>query len=143
MRIKHDIQDGVPGLDFITRLRAVTYYLDVRWQYEILGRGKKNTEEDWPEKYDIEKIKMTGFIAQEVEQAAREAGYDFSGARKAEDDVGMYSISYSQFVVPLVKAIQEQQKTIENQQQRIQDLENQNRQLMQELKQIKIQLHLQ
>ncbi|RLD37128.1 MAG: hypothetical protein DRI89_15515 [Bacteroidetes bacterium] len=56
---------------------------------------------------------MTGFIAQEVEQAAQTSGYDFSGVTRANDDLGMYSLSYSQFVVPLVKAVQEQQQQIE------------------------------
>lgn len=34
---------------------------------------------EWEGKYDIERIKMTGFLAQEVEQAALLSGYDFSG----------------------------------------------------------------
>jgi hypothetical protein len=76
--------------------------------------GGKKEETDWPTKYDIEKKTMTGFIAQEVEAAALAAGYDFSGVEKAADEVGMYSVRYAEFVVPLVKAVQEQQALIED-----------------------------
>ena len=55
---------------------------------------------------------MTGFIAQEVEKAAHEVNYNFSGVGKPKDENGIYSLRYSEFVVPLVKAVQEQQKII-------------------------------
>ena len=53
---------------------------------------------------------MTGFVAQDVEQAAAETGYEFSGIHKPETADGLYSITYSEFVVPLVKAVQELSK---------------------------------
>jgi len=113
-RIKRDIRENVPGLEFIKRLRPVTYRLDLHKQNKMIARGDKNElSGDWPEKYEIEQMTMTGFIAQEVEQAAKEAGYDFSGVQKANDDLGMYSISYAQFVVPLVKAVQELNRKLE------------------------------
>ena len=59
-----------------------------------------------------EKIIYSGFIAQEVEKAAREAGYDFSGVDKPKNEKDLYGLRYADFVVPLVKAIQEQQQTI-------------------------------
>ena len=107
IRIKDAIAENVPGLVFITRLRPVTYHLNIHKQNKLCLRNKELTEGDWDGKYDIEEIKMTGFIAQEVEQAAKAVDYDFSGLRKAQDDVGMYSLQYSAFVVPLVKAVQE------------------------------------
>jgi len=126
-RIKRNVKENVPGLEFIKRLRPVTYHIDAHKQEELIARGdKKRLEEmrsiDWPSKYDIEKITMTGFIAQEVEQAAKEIGYDFSGVQKADDDPGMYSISYAQFVVPLVKAVQELSEKVNK-------LENENKAL--------------
>ena len=69
-------------------------------------------------------MQISGFIAQEVEQAARESGYDFSGVQKTADQNGVYSISYAQFVVPLVKAVQEQQEIIRRLQQKVKELEN-------------------
>ena len=71
---------------------------------------------------DIEKIRMTGFIAQEVEQASNDCGYDFSGVEKPQTADGLYGLRYSEFVVPLVKAVQEQQTIIENQNKKIDEL---------------------
>jgi len=110
-RIKTDVKEDVSGLDFITRLRPVTYHIDKDTEDRLMGTVDSS---DYAEKYDIEKIKMTGFIAQEVEQAAREAGYDFSGITKPKGDRDLYSLSYAQFVVPLVKAVQEQQGVIQS-----------------------------
>ena len=60
-----------------------------------------------------EQIKYTGFIAQEVEQAARDLNFDFSGIDKPATEKSTYGLRYGEFVVPLVKAVQEQQLLIE------------------------------
>ena len=109
-RIKNNIQEDVKGLEFISRLRPVTYYRNIRATIKLTGN--KETP-DYPGKYDIEKIKYSGFLAQDVEKAAHDAGYDFSGYTKPRNDKELYTLSYEQFVVPLVKAIQEQQALIE------------------------------
>jgi trimeric autotransporter adhesin len=67
-------------------------------------------------------IRYTGFIAQEVEAAAKKAGFDFSGVDKPTTENGEYSLRYSDFVVPLVKAVQEQQAIIDAQNQKINEL---------------------
>ena len=54
-----------------------------------------------------EKIMQTGFIAQEVEKSAKEIGYDFSGVDAAKNENDIYGLRYADFVVPLVKAVQE------------------------------------
>ena len=59
------------------------------------------------------------FLAQEVEKAANESVYDFDGVHKPKNDHDLYSLSYAQFVVPLVKAVQEQQEIIKTQQKQI------------------------
>jgi hypothetical protein len=64
------------------------------------GRSKANKE----------KKLYTGFVAQEVEVAANKLGYDFSGVYKPQNDRDAYGLSYSDFVVPLVKAVQELSK---------------------------------
>jgi hypothetical protein len=46
--------------------------------------------------------------------AANESGYDFNGVIKPQNKQDTYGLAYSQFVVPLVKAIQEQQEMIES-----------------------------
>lgn len=70
---------------------------------------------DWTGKYDIEDKRMTGFIAQEVAQAANDINYEFSGVNVTENENDLSSLSYAEFVVPLVKAVQEQQQMIDKQ----------------------------
>jgi trimeric autotransporter adhesin len=66
---------------------------------------------------------FSGFVAQEVEQAAKDLGYNFSGVDKPADaGKQTYALRYSDFVVPLVKAVQEQQKIIETQQKQIDEM---------------------
>lgn len=74
---------------------------------------------DYPGKYDLEKIKTSGFLAQDVEKAATDSGYDFSGVTAPKSSTDLYSLSYEQFVVPLVKAIQEMNQKSEEQQKMI------------------------
>ncbi len=133
-RIKNDIQENVPGLKFITKLRPVTYRLDIHKQNEILYRDKKNSEADWPGKYDIEKIIQTGFIAQEVADAAKATGYDFNGVNIPEKESELYTLNYTGFVMPLVKAVQEQQEIIEIQNKKITLLEKTNEEILKRLK---------
>ena len=114
-RYKKNIHEDIKGLDFIMKLRPVTYQLD------ISGIGKKlneNKSKAWNEDMQIavrekEKIIQSGFIAQEVETAAKELGYDFSGVDKPKNENDLYGLRYAEFVVPLVKGMQEQQLTIE------------------------------
>ena len=42
------------------------------------------------------------------------SGYSFSGVTIPENDHELYTVSYAQFVVPLVKAAQEQQVMIDD-----------------------------
>jgi trimeric autotransporter adhesin len=62
-----------------------------------------------------DQIRYTGFIAQEVEAAANKIGFNFSGVDKPKTDKDQYSLRYAEFVVPLVKAVQEQQAIINSQ----------------------------
>jgi hypothetical protein len=59
------------------------------------------------------RIVYTGFLAQEVEAAAQSIGFDFSGVDAPKNDNDFYGLRYAEFVVPLVKAVQEQQEIIE------------------------------
>ena len=112
-RIKTNIKSNVPGLAFITKLNPVTYNLDIHKQNEIIYKGKKEADADFEGKYDIEKVTQTGFIAQEVDTAAKELNYDFNGVDQPKNENDLYTLKYAEFVVPLVKAVQEQQKMIE------------------------------
>ncbi len=131
-RIKEKIREDVPGLDFIMRLKPVTYNLNIHKENEMVYGDKAKQMDDWPGKYDIEKKRMTGFLAQQVEQAAEEANYEFSGIEIPKDGKGLYSLQYSAFIVPLVKAVQEQQQMIEKQQKIIEKLQAEVRALLEE-----------
>ncbi|MDP4256415.1 MAG: tail fiber domain-containing protein [Bacteroidota bacterium] len=124
-RYKKDIKEDVKGLDFIMRLRPVTYRLNVTGLSQRIG---ENHGEEWNKQMkdaiaDKEKIVFTGFVAQEVEKAAKEAGFTFSGVDKPRNDSGLYALRYAEFVVPLVKAMQEQQEMIKELQSKVQTLE--------------------
>lgn len=127
-RFKYNIKEGdVKGLEFIKRLRPVVYNFDTRKFEEFLTQNMPDSiKQKYFEGVDFKPssaIRQSGFIGQEVEQAAKSVGYDFSGVHHPNNENDNYSISYSQFVVPLVKAMQEQQKVIEDLQRRIERLE--------------------
>jgi len=139
-RIKNNISEDVVGLDFITRLKPVTYHISNKAIVSITGN--KETP-DFPGKYDNEKVKYSGFIAQDVEQAAKTSGYDFSGYTSPRNDKELYTLSYEQFVVPLVKAVQElnavnvaQKVTNETLKSTIDELKTQNEKLIQRIEKL-------
>jgi trimeric autotransporter adhesin len=123
-RIKDSIREDVPGLDFIRQLHPVTYYLNVdrvnSFLYHNADKMRKPAEKTG--KYEIEKIKMSGFLSQEVEKAAQKIGYDFSGVSAPKSENGLYTMRYTDFIMPLVKAVQEQQALIESQQNKYEQL---------------------
>jgi hypothetical protein len=82
-------------------------------------------------------IRRTGFIAQEVEKAAMASGYDFSGIIKPKTEQDHYSLSYDAFVVPLVKAVQEQQKTIDDQRKKMDEQDKKIAALQQQMEELK------
>ncbi|MBC7936488.1 MAG: tail fiber domain-containing protein [Rhizobacter sp.] len=118
-RFKEDIQENVPGLAFIARLKPVTYHIAATKLDDYLHRNKQ--QELTPEAqalytkalYEKEAILYSGFIAQDVEAAAKSLGFDFSGVDKPKTTNDTYGLRYAEFVVPLVKAVQEQQEQIE------------------------------
>jgi hypothetical protein len=108
-RIKKNIQPNVPGLTFINQLQPVTYNLDLDAANKILTAGKKKDSDDEqasPVNPKAQAIVHSGFLAQDVEKTAQSIGYDFSGVDAGENG-GLYGLRYAEFVVPLVKAIQE------------------------------------
>jgi hypothetical protein len=114
-RFKNKVQEDVKGLDFILQLRPVTYQFDAAKFDELLAPPKDkddSTVYTQPDYSEAMAIRRSGFIAQEVEKAAAASGYDFSGLMKPKTEQDHYSVSYEAFVVPLVKAIQEQQQLI-------------------------------
>ncbi len=110
-RFKTNVTEDVKGLDFITRLRPVVYNFDTRKFTEFLTKNMTDSMRNI-HMSDVDfapstAIRQTGFIAQEVEKIAQEIGYDFNGVHAPVDANDNYSIAYSQFVMPLVKSVQE------------------------------------
>ena len=132
LRFKKNIATNVEGLDFILRLRPVSYNLDQHAAEDFFASNYPTYDNsDYPGKYRAEKMRRTGFIAQEVEAVAKELGFDFSGVDPPKNSKDIYGLRYATFVVPLVKAVQEQQSliidqknTISEQQGMIEDMEN-------------------
>lgn len=126
-RFKKDIREEVPGLTFINALRPVTYHYDIHGLNAYMQPAK--TKEKLGVVSDLkvegvdplleelikakEKMLYSGFIAQEVEETAKKLNYDFSGVYKPANKNDVYGLSYSEFVVPLVKAVQELSKKAE------------------------------
>jgi hypothetical protein len=112
-RFKYQVQEDIKGLDFIMQLRPVTYQFDAKRFDEFQKRSLPDsmdisTKNDMHAAYEeAASIRRTGFIAQEVEKAALELGFNFSGLIKPKNENEYYSLSYESFVVPLTKAIQE------------------------------------
>jgi len=122
-RIKKNIRAEVPGLAFINQLQPVMYNLDLNALDELqksddpkinafrdsllMARSTEEKEIDAKARANKEKIVYSGFIAQDVEKAAQNVGYDFSGIDVPANGKGVYGLGYTEFVVPLVKAVQE------------------------------------
>jgi hypothetical protein len=90
-------------------------------KHNLAGKNA-NFEKYAEEVKQNDQIRYTGFIAQEVEAAAKRAGFDFSGVDKPKNETDQYALRYAEFVVPLVKAVQEQQAIIDAQNRKIEDL---------------------
>jgi hypothetical protein len=103
-RFKKDIKEDVSGLDFILQLRPVSYTLDTRKLSTFLGT--ENQEGGLPEARK-DPVRQTGFIAQEVATVIKNSRYIFYGVEEPKNEKDHYSLRYSEFVVPLVKAVQE------------------------------------
>jgi len=128
-RFKNNVKNDVKGLDFILQLRPVTYQLNAK-KLDLFLRaplGKTNPTDSIETYQAALKVKSnityTGFIAQEVEHAATKSNFDFSGIVAPKNDEDHYTLRYAEFVVPLVKAVQEQQEIIEEKEAKIEDLE--------------------
>ncbi|MBX2964483.1 MAG: tail fiber domain-containing protein [Cyclobacteriaceae bacterium] len=121
-RLKTQIRDLDQGLDFIMNLRPVSYQM----------KNLSDTRLNW------------GFIAQDIEQLV---GNSNAILTVGGDDDRTLGLRYTDFVAPLVKAVQEQNgliRNLENQvtllQEQVETLENQSRsinQLLAEIQQLK------
>jgi trimeric autotransporter adhesin len=129
-RFKKDIKEDVSGLEFIKKLRPVSYTVDKEALEKFLRIPDSVRAINAASRKKI--VRETGFVAQEVETLVKKTGYVFNGVEKPENEGDHYSIRYAEFVVPLVKAMQElaekvdaQEKVAETQQKKIEVLTEQ------------------
>lgn len=131
-RFKTNIQENVKGLEFIMALRPVTYNLDIKSLNKSLGHYDDEVSESLGNENNVDALESnieetstfihSGFLAQEVETAANKVGYTFSGIDKPKNENDHYGLRYAEFVVPLVKGMQEQQSLIKTQNTKIETL---------------------
>ncbi len=126
-RFKTNIAEDVKGLNFIMRLKPVTYNMRPKELHRIWG-----TPDSVVNKIDhsqIEQQRFIGLLAQDVEKAAHESGFDFPGIDVPRNDKEVYSLRYVDFIMPMIKAMQEQQAIIEEQKKMIAEIKNENENL--------------
>lgn len=103
------------GLDFIMRLKTVSFNY----------RDDKN------------KRRRDGLLAQDVQKVLKELNLDFSALVVDDDPEKTLNLSYPEFVIPLINAVQEQQKIIEKQSIELNDQKSEIQLLRDELEEIK------
>ena len=100
-RLKENIDDSDLGLEFVNKLRPVSY------------KFKKDKQSN--------KLKY-GIIAQEVQEVLKETNNeDFAGITDKGDYLGA---DYVQFIAPLIKSVQELTEMVKSQQKEIEELKN-------------------
>jgi Chaperone of endosialidase len=125
-RFKFNVQENVPGLDFIKKLKPVTYNFDTKKFDEHLNQNRNKEEVATEDFTTSTAIIRTGFLAQDVEKICADLGYNFDGLHvpEANNPTDNYGIAYSQFIMPIVKAVQEQQVIIETQKTELEQLKS-------------------
>ena len=130
-RIKREINNSKIGLDFIMKLRPVSYKMKNPADYpdEILEDRFRGDSTSGPNDDGIDQRPADdetiydGLIAQEVKQAMDKTGINWSGWSKNESD-GKQGVQYGALTIPLIKAVQEQQVTIDSQNKEIENLKD-------------------
>ncbi|GAB3793528.1 hypothetical protein GCM10028819_05340 [Spirosoma humi] len=126
-RIKEDIRANVPGLNFITKLNPVTYHINKNKEAKLLGYPVNVIKEDT--------ILHSGFLAQEVESAAKAVDYNFEGVRQ-EEGGKYYTLGYTLFVIPLVQAVKDLNLEVESLKVKLQENTNDYKKLASQIEQL-------
>ena len=118
-RDKLDIEDSPLGLNFIMKLRPRKYRMNSREAYFEEGEERDFTATNDGSKAG--KRPHYGLVAQEVKETMNELGIDFAGYLDSKIDGGedVLSLGYTEFIAPMIKAIQQQQQMIEQLQKEI------------------------
>lgn len=114
-RFKTNVTENVKGLEFINKLRPVTYNMDTKalddFNIQGMSDSAKTIHQAGMDFLPSQTIVHAGFIAQEVELAAQSVGFTSSIVKTPSNANDNYSLAYQELVVPLVKAVQELSKS--------------------------------
>lgn len=117
-RFKTNVTENVKGLEFINKLRPVTYKMDTKtlddFNIQNMSDSAKTRHQEGMSFAPSMAIIHSGFIAQEVELAAQSVGFISSIVKVPADATDNYSLAYQEIVVPLVKAVQELSKAADS-----------------------------
>lgn len=118
---KENIEPCTLGLEFVRKLNPVDFdYKDVI-ETHIEEASKKSEGMDVGEDKEEREVitvykhdkRHSGFISQEVKQAADDCGAVFRGHNLAQNDDDKETLVYSEFVIPLVNAVKELSERLE------------------------------
>lgn len=117
-RFKTNVKEDVKGLEFINKLRPVTYNLNTEALDDYMIAGLPDSIKTI-HKQDLDfvpsqAVTHSGFIAQEVEQAAQASNFNSSIVYHPKNNNDPYGLGYAEIVVPLVKAVQELSKATDS-----------------------------
>jgi len=120
-RFKQDIREDVPGIELIQHLRPVTYRLNAQAIERFTGGEARlaRLEDPAPLRYmqqrweEVAAARCTGLLAQEVAVVLDSLHSDLDLVHRPTDAHDHYTLSYSALVVPLVRAVQQNQVRID------------------------------
>jgi hypothetical protein len=117
-RFKFNVHENVKGLEFINKLRPVTYQLNTHQLDNFIIQNMpdsiKAIHQSGMSFAPSTAIIHSGFIAQEVDSVAHVCGFTSSIVHTPDNNADPYGLSYAEMVVPLVKAVQELSHTIDS-----------------------------
>jgi hypothetical protein len=120
-RLKKHIRKSPLGLEFITKLNPIRY----TWKNSDLSEDyTDNDAQTVKTRKLIKKHSRShyGFISQDVKKTIDELGVDFAGFIEGDDEEKMQGLRYTEFIAPMVKAIQELTEIVQEQQNQIDQL---------------------
>ena len=110
-RLKENILSLTHGLDFIMKLNPVSYLkMKVSDYFNSSSSTSKNM------------LHEIGLLAQEVKEISKELDFDNKIVSVGED--GIHRMDYQKIMMPMIKAMQEQQQMIEELQKEVQTLKS-------------------
>ena len=116
-RDKADIVDTSLGLEFINALHPVDYKYDYRECYDVVSiESPVNKITSFPKDGSKKRNRFHhGLVAQEVKQVLDKLGIDFGGYQdhKINGGCDVLTLGYTEFIGPLIKAVQELSKRVE------------------------------